>query len=335
MTIICAAPKYARAATNAEGTFKLTFPVEKVRVIMYICFWGFVFVAKAITRVIVVPMLREGSNETDIERRGCGPFNRNFETKPNPFNLSYGEGFDYDTESHLQQEFGFSNVCTSWDYTPAREIVAIIFPFFEYSMVLYIFLNGVMIFIAFGRGQLPVWYKRLSYVLTPLTIFLAICFRHIFVNIAYEQVSMHTLGFLCLQFAIVITAIMNVVYILLTSEHYSCNTISEGTIRYLAKIYLALNLPITAVKIYATCIIVATNTGPKFYKHPVSMFGGIVFGRLVDLAWMSLNALLPAFLALWRSKHEDPLTIEFSLPKCTFRGEDDAELSTETTRLVD
>jgi hypothetical protein len=91
--------------------------------------------------------------------------------------IGYGKGFDYSTENHLSEAFGYGNICTSWDYSPSRELTAMYFPFFEYSLVVYLVLDSVKDKLLYRRGELPEWFFKLSNIISALSIYLCINFR--------------------------------------------------------------------------------------------------------------------------------------------------------------
>jgi len=257
---------------------------------------------------------------------GCGPFNR-----PNSkFGLTYGDGFDFKTESHLVEYFGFGNICTAWDYDPARTISSIYFPFFEYFLVLYIFLSYVNTWVAHKRGYFKSSNMTMSTILTFVMIFICIQFRQIFVNIAYEYPGRHAAGFLCLQVGICYVAINNTHYVRETKQIYPSYGFLDTPekVAKWASIYLYSNLAVSAVKIYATIYIVFEGVAPGFYTWDVP--GSWVLGKNVDFIWMIFNAVLPVFIAYVRMKEEEPFVIEIVVPAYEVTGAG----SGETDRLV-
>lgn len=301
----------------------LTVAVEKWRFMFYFFFLSMVVIATQLTKMFAGPILEAGAPEgTPIERMGCGAFNRG----DSEFGLSYGDGFTLD-QSHLEEAFGYGNTCTAWDYTPSREIIAMYFPALEYSIVIYLLFNFVTDMISYQRGMLPDWYISLSKILFPIAIFLSIQFRMIFVLIAYENVQTHTAAFLGFQFALVIIAIMNTMYILLTGMSYPDICLNKTVTGIIAKTYLVCNLLISAVKIYATAYAVATGTVPdwlKLFAKP-----GLRYAKLIDNIWLLFNVLFPLVIACVRMRIEEPLIVEITMPKTGYEGP-----SSETTSLI-
>jgi len=271
-----------------------------------------------VTKARVVDILAAGVDDSvPLEQRGCGPFDR----EGGPFNLTYGEGFDYKTENHLIEFFGFGNICTNWDYTPAREITAMVFPLFEYSMMIYLALNAINEKLAHNRGEISDSFYRSTQIFNPIIAFLCTMFRMIFVFIAYENPKMHTAGFLCLQLGLVFIAIQNAAFVIMTGQTYpKIGLTNRKQVALAAKIYLILLFIASFLKIQGTIYIVKNGLGSKFYKTKV--FGGkLLMGKLIDYFWMPLNALVPLGIAWARACHEDPLTIQISIPTPDYDGE--------------
>ena len=97
-------------------------------------------------------------------------------------NLHKGEGFDFATQTHLQQNFGYAYVNPLWnlaseEYSPAREITAMVYPLFEFSLIIYIILNFVTTILANRRGELTVWFWQFSKAAFAITLILFTQFR--------------------------------------------------------------------------------------------------------------------------------------------------------------
>jgi len=280
-----------------------------------------ILLAGQITNRVAAPILAAGAPEgTPVERLGCGPFNRGNSS----FGFGYGDGFPME-QSHLEEAFGYPNTCTAWDYSPAREIIAMYFPALEYSMVIYLVFNFITDMLSHQRGSLPDWYWNASKVLFPIAIFLAIQFRMIFVLIAYENIKTHTAAFLGFQFTIVIIAIMNTFYVILTGQSYPEMKMSAKVVGLVAKVYLVLNMFVSAVKISATAYAVATGTVPDLLKTDV--FPGTKWVKLIDTFYMFFNVVLPLCISYVRMKSEEPLVLEITMPKHDYEGASKEEQS--------
>ncbi|VEU45209.1 unnamed protein product [Pseudo-nitzschia multistriata] len=325
MAIRYEAPPYA-PQPGGGGSLSITVKPERWRLFAYGFFWSLMIFAKLVCATLVEPIIEAGAPpDTPAERLGCGPFNR----EGGPFDLEYGMGFTLD-ESHLTQIFGYANSCVVWDYTPAREMMAMYFPFFEYSLVIYLFLDYTSTMLSYRRGELPEWYWKLMQVVTPINIFLAAMFRMIFVCVAYEQIEGHALAFLGFQVVLLNVAITNAMYIWLTGQEYTRVTLlpcipkislSAPVVAFVTKIYLICTVAISVVKIYGTLLFVLGGD-ISWYLIPVP-FTGKVLGQIIDLIWMTFNAILPFYFAYVRAENEDPFIIEIDAPKHIYRSRDD------------
>jgi hypothetical protein len=75
MAILYAAPQYERS--GGGRALSITIRTELMRCIAYFFFWTLCLFATIVTRIWVVPVIEAGAPEdTPIERRGCGAFNR-------------------------------------------------------------------------------------------------------------------------------------------------------------------------------------------------------------------------------------------------------------------
>jgi len=306
---------------RADPKLTRTIPVEKWRCIAYFFFWTMVGLANVMSKIFVAPMLLNGPVDGTIEQKmGCGPFDR----VDKGFGVDVGEGFIYPDQSHLAEAFGFSNICTAWDYTPSREVTAMYFPLFEFALVFYLFLDILNTNISYNRGELPEWFWTFSKTVFGLNVVLCIWFRMIFVVIAYEDAGRHTLGFLGLQIALMLVAFQNFFYVIMTGQSYPTWNLSTRQTAIIAKTYLILLVCISAVKISATVYIVIHGEGPAFYKED-SFIPGMVKGQVVDLVWMLFNALIPVLIAIVRAKNEDPLEFEVTCRTPTYENVGDEQ----------
>jgi len=256
------------------------------------------------SKVMVQPYLAQGPDDGSV----CGPFNRN----DPEFGVLPGEGFDFSTQSHLKHLFGFNNICANWDYSPSRELTAMFYPIFEYSLIVYLCLDFLATAIANRRGEIEPWFWRFSKIVFPLCILLCSQFRMIFVCIAYENVSQHTAGFLCLQIALVLVALHNAGFVWDSNIAYKQlggpkNGLRNTRIAVVT--YVICLLAISVAKIEATTFVVRFGYGNPWTLQPV---GTVVVGQIVDWIWMIFNAIIPLFLAFFRSRNEAPLLITVS-----------------------
>jgi hypothetical protein len=140
-------------------------------------------------------------------------------------------------------------------------------------------------------------------------------FRLIFVIVAYENVSGHTFGFLCLQLVLIAIACLNVWFVVEAKIEYKF--LGGPKTHYFAYLYLFLNVCIGVIKAYLTAYVVTMHSYPSWAN---SKFGGredaMVPGQVIDLIWMIFNAIIPFIIAFVRSRSERPLefTINFQAP---------------------
>jgi len=284
-----------------EVVVKAKVAVESWRFQAYICFWGMCMFAIACHRILVVPKMLKGP----ADGRPCGPYDRS--TGDEFFNLKAGEGYNVRQASHLEMLFGFENICVNWDYEPSRQLTAMVYPLFEYSLLVYLILDFAQTKLSYKRGELTEWFYAFSKVVFPINVFLCAMFRMIFVCIAYESPSNHTAGFLGLQISLVLVAIQNTLYVIDSNVSYDFLGGMTNT-RLVAIAYLLGIFAIGSVKVSATIFVVQNGRGAPWTLEPAPI-GDQVVGQLVDKVWMVFNAVLPLIISFVRSQNEYPLNI--------------------------
>jgi hypothetical protein len=203
-------------------------------------------------------------------------------------------------------------ICVNWDYTPSRELTAMVYPLFEYSLLIYICLDFVNSAISYKKGYVSARYWTIAKIFFPIQVVLCAWFRMIFVVLAYVNVQGHTAGFLGLQVALAMVAITNVLYILETKPTYGFLGGAKGT-RIAALVYIFGDLGIIAIKIFLTGHIVILGGYPVWSTSP-SGVPGYNIAEIVDVIWMIFNAVLPMFISYVRAKSEKALVFEIDLP---------------------
>ena len=130
---------------------------------------------------------------------------------------------------------------------------------------------------------------------------------------SYENVSGHTAGFLGFIIVLILVTIQNCLYILDKNMAYQILGGLTGT-RCAVIIFLISNLSIGACKCAAAAHIVVTGRGAEWALKP---FGPVVVGKVIDILWMLLNALMPIFSAYHRSRCEGgiEIIIEKNMPQ--------------------
>ena len=165
---------------------------ESLRQIAYLCFWFMVICAKFFTWWLI-----------------C-----DFATEEECLII-------YDSD--LKHMFGYNNTCVYWDYSPSREIIAMIYPLFEYSYFIYVVFDYIHLRLACphvpGTAQ---WLQTLGNIVTPIELLLIAWFRMIFVYTVYDTkqyegpirgVVGHTMSFFGVQLALILIAFENGTYI--------------------------------------------------------------------------------------------------------------------------
>jgi len=312
--------------TMGQGISELKFVVspESWRFIAYCFFWFMCIFAIVLTKLVTVHILAAGPK---VPGDTCGPFNQDIPSK----GIVPGEGFDFATEGHLVNTFGFANICANWDYSPSRELTAMVYPLFEYSLLIYLCLDFVLVMVSYYKNLVEDWYWSLMKIFFPIEIILCSWFRMIFVAIAYVNVAEHTAGFMGLQIVLIMVALQNTAYVLATKTSYSQVGGLKNT-RLIAICYIIGNIAISSVKLYFTIYVVRFGAGLPWTLEP-SIVPGWVVGKFVDFIWMLFNAVFPMIIAYNRSKTEKPLVFTVSMENPDFIEEDEATVG-EATGLL-
>uniref|UniRef100_A0A7S2YEE7 Uncharacterized protein n=1 Tax=Entomoneis paludosa TaxID=265537 RepID=A0A7S2YEE7_9STRA len=283
---------------NMDSTLNWPVQPETLRFYAYVFFWIMGFLAMALTELVVKDRLAAGPPPGDPS---CPPFE-----------MGQG-GFDLHTHSHLIRVYGFNNICSNWDYSPAREIVAMVYPLFEYTLILYLVADFINVAISYQKGWVSPRYYRVARTLFPIMLILCSWFRMIFVILVYEDARGHTAGFLGLQLTLMMVACLNVWYISETKLEYDILGGRRGT-QIASLIYLVCDLAVSATKFWLDVHVVLGYDYPSWGMKPV---GSLVVGECVDHVWMLFNAILPLIISYVRSQKEQPLeiTIDLQAPK--------------------
>lgn len=210
------------------------------------------------------------------------------------------------TDTPLVRMFGYNNICIYWDYSPSRELTAMIYPLVEYPLIGYILLNFAQSHSLYHEGTAPRWYYLLSATFLPLQIILAAWFRMIFVVVAFEDVVGHTLGFQGLQLCLVLVSVQNALYWVVAEHTLPCA--SRATTLIIMWGYVAVLAIITFVKL---TIVLSLFAGSPVID-PTTPFGASV-SSLFDRFWLLFAAVIPFFVALLQSRVEKGLEITLRL----------------------
>jgi len=309
--------KFSRSEANRRTpekdgeTLDLVVSVECIRVIAYINFWIMIICARILNNVLVAPRLAEGDGTT------CGAYNGDF---GDDMGIQPGDGFDVTTESHLVRLFGYNNLCTAWDYTPSREITAMIYPIFEYALLLYLCFEYVQTKLYFKKGWVSETYYRVFQIFFFPTILGCAWFRMIFVVIAYDNPSLHTLGFLGLQITLILVAMLNVYFMIDSKAEYAWLGGRKGTVAF-ALVYMVVNVVVVGLKLFLTLTIVI-NTYPADWS--LNKVGSLYAGQLVDKLFNVFQAVIPLIIGFLRAFSEPRLTITVDCAPSPYSGADGA-----------
>ncbi len=88
--------------------------------------------------------------------------------------------------------FGFENICVNWDYEPSRQLTAMVYPLFEYSLLVYLILDFAQTKLSYKRGELTEWFYAFSKVVFPINVFLCAMFRKYSVVFTFFTVVLPT-----------------------------------------------------------------------------------------------------------------------------------------------
>ena len=188
-----------------------------------------------------------------------------------------------------------------------------IFPIFEYLLLIYLVFDFLATFFANKRGELECWFWIFSKIVFPINFLLCAQFRQVFVNYSYLDISTHTSFFLGLQLALMLTAIQNVLFIYDTNTAYKIfgSTHKERlqNTRTWALIYLIGDIMIGIPKFMVGLSVVMTEKAAPWTLKEVF---GMKVGKLIDLVWMFFNAIIPVIISYYRSKNEQPINFVIS-----------------------
>jgi len=272
---------------NAPVSTVYNIQVEKFRLYAYISFWGMCLFAIIMTRLTVANTL-------------------------GPCPLTEGAEPTYGLHcSVLMATFGFNNICVNWDYSPAREATAMVYPIFEYLLIAYIIVDYLQIVNDYDNDRVSAGIKKSANILLWLKIVLIAWFRMIFVctvlgedipifGFELKSVVAHTLGFFGMQFGLILIAFQNVVYIYY--KGVSMWGMSTDLTMKMAALYLVTLFVITCLKIsWASSIFM--------YGTPW-ISGG--WPKFFDRTWMLLAAFMPLLFAAHGIKTEPNMTIQIT-----------------------
>jgi hypothetical protein len=230
---------------------------EYIRIVAYVNFWLMILFSVIVTKVFVDPELL--------------------------------------IDNPLDQTFGYSNICLFFDFPPSRVATAIVYPFVEIPLLLYIVLNYLRTREMYlEQHRIRKWEYLLCSLFFPVSFILTMYFRMVFVVEAFEDVVGHTLGFQGLQLSLCLVAIQNYWY------NKATNNVPFASKKWISLTYLFSLLGSTSIKMVLVWSI--------FLGTAVTTFGAVL-GRIIDICWMVLAAIIPLFLAIHQRKTTEKFRI--------------------------
>jgi len=275
-------PTYS-AIPSSSGAAALKINHESVRLAAYIGFWVMAAEAIGVT---------------------------NFFVKSKP---------DWDaTKTPLYTQFGYNNICINWDYSPAKELTAMVYPIFELPLLAYLVLGHAHVYVNQHKVTPAFW--RFCKLTLPLEIVLMVWFRMIFVIDAFDNVNGHTSFFQLFQILLALVAVKNMMYY---------NMIHKEPLAEVLEFFGAPSLipqrfhgPIQIAYVTLVCLTTAWKiiiVRTQFAGHPILITteGGperdMIIAAFTDRLWMLLNAIFPMLFAYCQSRKISSLSVDLSL----------------------
>ena len=193
-----------------------------------------------------------------------------------------------------------------------------IYPIFEYALLIYLFFEGVQSKLYFKKGWVSKTYYRVFQIFFVPMILGCAWFRMIFVCIAYERSAHHTAGFFCLQITLLMVAILNTYFIIDSKAEYAWLGRRKGAVT-VAMIYIVLNLIISPIKLYLTANIVLFEAPAAWSLNNT---GGTKAGQVVDNIWFIFNAVIPLLVGFLRAFSEPSLIIKVDCAPSAYSSAD-------------
>ena len=211
-------------------------------------------------------------------------------------------GVDMD-DTPLVRIFGYNNICVYWDYSPSRELTALFYPLVEFPLLAYVTLKWLQVRQSYRQDAVPKWLYHLSCALLPVKLVLLSWFRMVFVVIAFESVKAHTFGFIGLQFALVLVALLDLLYMEALRIGWPIfRRARRKRTRVLHRMYFVALTLVTFLKLL--------HVFTLFYATPIfdpKKSSAATFVQTLDRLWMLLAAVLPIVLAELERRSEPGL----------------------------
>ncbi|GMH60811.1 hypothetical protein TL16_g03130 [Triparma laevis f. inornata] len=243
-----------------------------------------------------------------------------------------------DLENTLLIEwFGYNNICVYFDFNPAREVAAMIYPLVEYCLFLYLLASHLHVWCSWRQKLVSRRFLLIDRVLVIIETILMSWFRMVFVIKAPDDIKGHTYGFLGLQVVLCIVAIKNLVYFhkihmsplqIMQQQLGFPNLLNEKGQDIVGGTYVVLLVGVTVFKM-AFCL--TTFAGNPFIDTKTKGSSGQKIAQLADVIWMLLAAVVPAIIAFFQRKHTDTLHIGLGFDESKVLGTKDENASLLTS----
>jgi hypothetical protein len=207
-----------------------------------------------------------------------------------------------------------------WDYSPAKEATALVYPVFEYLLIAYVIVTYLQTTNNFHNKKLSARIRKLSQIFLFFKIVLISWFRMIFVcSIQADPIPIfgtmlapaiaHSLGFFGMQFALIIVAFEDLIYI-----HYkgvSMWGMSVNLTKKMVVVYFVIFFITTFLKI-SWALSVFINGDPWISGS---------WPQIFDRAWMVLAGLMPLLFSVHGIRNEPEIMIQITeVPRVLIRS---------------
>jgi hypothetical protein len=257
----------------------------------YLAFWLTVALCIVITKTVAEPRLEaQGVGVSLEEPKGA------LETSP------------------LIDVYGYENICVYFDYSPAREVFAGLYPFVEFPMVIYIVLSWLRVREAYRDA--PHVISRRSYLIvcvsSLIALILTIEFRLTFSLLAvYDDaeaetqpgegpptgdMGLHTMGFIGLMIALMLVPVQNTFYL----RALRARQLSESmpTDRVIPKSHITFGIWYTGAHCIITIIKIIMTTGAIAKEGPLSDDTAyLAFANFINTLWIVTGAIIPTIVS--------------------------------------
>jgi hypothetical protein len=194
-------------------------------------------------------------------------------------------------------------VCVMWDFSPAKEVAAIIFPLAQYLFQAYLLVCLIRSYQSALAGEVPRWYLILTCVFTAITMLIIAEFHIVFIISPEVSVGGHTYPFILLQVGLLLIATQNYIYNHLIGHRLFEASVGPVFATLLATMYLVCFFAVTLIKII---IIGSILNGRPVLDTTVS--SGASLAQAADTLWVIFAVPIPMAIAA-AQRHNTPSMI--------------------------